>query len=83
MDIIKKLNQPKRFKHKEIRKVDLYPKKTVSVLLNTDVQRDLRVFIISQNNYNAIKYIDIIIRKPQQPSQLLKSAKSILQDREE
>ena len=45
-------------------KIELTPKKTVSVLLNTNALRDLWVFIITKNNYHGIRYVDIIINKP-------------------
>lgn len=69
MELIDKLLQKnkspiKRKKPQESRTVEPFPKKTVSVLLNSETLRDLRVFIIFDGSYECIRYIDIIIKKP-------------------
>ena len=71
MDYIQSLKKKKKAtsKPRDKKKIDLYPKKTVSVLLNGELLRDLRVFIVNGNNYAHLKYMDIITKKPN-PTQI-------------
>ncbi|CDW91312.1 UNKNOWN [Stylonychia lemnae] len=83
MDIIQKILKKKkpllkRKNNKDSRTVEPYPKKTVSVLLNSEMLRDLRVFIIFDGNYEVIRYIDIIIKKSTRSPSELRQAKDFI-----
>ena len=62
--------------------MDPFPKRTVSVLLNSDTLRDLRVFLLFDNNYDCVRYIDIITKRPQEDAQVIKAAKGLFSSRE-
>eukprot|EP00347_Sterkiella_histriomuscorum_P008168 403346123 len=70
--------QAAKRKNYDSKMVDPFPKRTVSVLLNSEVLRDLRVFILFDSQYECIRYIDIIIKKPQQSTQVLRTAKEFI-----
>ena len=83
MDLISKILKKKkvsikRKNNKDSRTIEPYPKKTVSVLLNSEMLRDLRVFIIFDGNYDIIRYLDIIIKKPTRSTSELRQAKEFI-----